>query len=522
MDRPSLDTTQQVGSVTTDRHILWDSTASWTSTGSEAEETLISSIDNTNELPRQSLLLQEYNRVAEKRGIRPILYSADEGDGDDLAEGDSHVGDRRNWFARTFGKPSAPTSRRSSRHKRSDSDPSDPTQSRPYSSKPDAVDTLKSQSLQTLVRICGKSFLYLPCEYATRSLMLPTCFRAAAQYLVLNGPKTRGIFRVSGSMRVVNELYDYYCINLGDDADIATTVRSPNLPFHIKAGAHDVASMFKRLLAGLPGGILGHLQLFGALVEIQKMDGHASNEVLESGKSDPAHIKAHLIALTIGSAPGPLRRELICCVFGLLSLIGHAAETQGTTQATPGSSLPHSELMGYAALGIIFGPLLMGNLLDSYSCGRMSSEASMPASPSSGPFFHSTPSPQSKPDKRRKSMASEKHALAALPSTLDKILLANDVAEMLITNWRTIVNKMKHMGIMRKDSMPQNPHQDRSAQPLSRSLRPSKSETFTDHDMSAMVNQSSQLHSSKLRKTRSASNTHNPDGAMSCKSFLIL
>lgn len=340
--------------------------------------------------------------------------------------------------------------------------------------------------------------------------------------LIIVGPKTRGIFRVSGSMRVVNELYNYYCISLGDDADIATTVRSPNLPFHIKAGAHDVASMFKRLLAGLPGGILGHLQLFGALVDIQKMDGHASNEVLESGKSGLAHIKAHLIALTIGSVPGHLRRELICCVFGLLSLIGHAAETQVTTQVTPGSSLPHSELMGYAALGIIFGPLLMGNLLDSYSCGRMSSEASVPASPSSGPFFHSTPSPQSKTDKRRKSMASEKHALPALPSALDKILLANDVAEMLITNWRTIVNEMKHMGIMKKDSMPQHPHQDRSAQPPSRSLRPSKSETFTDNDMSAMVNQSSQLYNSKLRRTRSASNTHNPDDAMSCKSFLVL
>lgn len=54
---------QQAGSFTTDRHNLWDSTASWTSTGSEAEETLTS---NTTELPRQSLLLQEYNRVAEK------------------------------------------------------------------------------------------------------------------------------------------------------------------------------------------------------------------------------------------------------------------------------------------------------------------------------------------------------------------------------------------------------------------------------------------------------------------------
>ncbi|CAK7220027.1 hypothetical protein SBRCBS47491_004050 [Sporothrix bragantina] len=510
-DGRSADTVQ-MNSFMPERRIFRGSATSWTSTGSEAEDPFASSFGNAIDQPRQSLLLQEYNGLAKKRGLRPIQYSGYDGDQDDSVENDSQAGDRRNWFARTFGKPSAPTSRRSSRHKRSDSDPTDPPQSGPYS-KSDVVDTLKSQSLQTLVRICGKSFLYLPSDYATRSLMLPTCFRAAAQYLVQNGPETRGIFRVSGSMRVVNELYDYYCINLDDDEDIAATVRSPNLPFHIKASVHDVASMFKRLLAGLPGGILGHLRLFEALVEIQKMDGHASNEVLESGKSDPTHIKARLIALAIGSAPSPLQRELMCSVFGLLSLIGYAAERADPAQATHRSSLPHSEMMGYTALGIIFGPLLMGDLLDSFSSENTTGEFLLPASPSAGPSFQGTSSPQSKTDKRRKSMASEKHALATLPSTLDKILLANDVAEMLISNWRAIVYEMKHMGVMRKESMLQYPQQ-RSAQPLSRSLRPSRSETFTDHDMGAMVQQASQLHSANLRKTRSASNTLNPSGTM--------
>ena len=277
--------------------------------------------------------------------------------------------------------------------------------------------------------------------------------------------------------------------------------------------------MFKRLLAGLPGGIIGNLRLFEALVEIRKMDGHASYEVFESRKSDPTHIKARLIALAIGSSPNLLHRELMCCVFGLLSLIGHAAETAGPAQATYGSSLPHSEMMGYAALGIIFGPLLMGNLLDSFSPDTAASEYSVPGSPSAGPSFQSTPSPQLKSDKRRKSMAPEKHKLAALPSTLDKILLANDVAEMLISGWRTIVHEMRHMGIMRTESMLQHPHQHRSSQPLprSRSLRPSKSETFTDHDVGAMVQQISQLHSSDLRQTRSASNTQIPSTTTSCE-----
>lgn len=314
-------------------------------------------------------------------------------------------------------------------------------------------------------------------------------------------------------MRVVNELYDYYCINLDDGEDIAATVRSPNLPFHIKAGVHDVGSMFKRLLAGLPGGILGHLRLFEAFVEIRKVEGQSSNEVLESGRTEPAQMRARLIALAIGSVPSPLERELICAVFGLLSLIGYAAETAEPSQSTQGSSLPHSEMMGYAALGIIFGPLLLGDLLDSYSPDG-SSDSFLPASPSAGPTFQSTPSPRSKADKKRKSMASDKLSMPTLPSTLDKILLANDIAEMMITNWRAIVYEMTHVGIMRKESTLQNPQQQRAAQPPPRSLRPSRSETFTDHNMGAMVQQASQLYSSHLRKTRSASNTQSPNGTI--------
>jgi hypothetical protein len=48
-------------------------------------------------------------------------------------------------------------------------------------------DRLKDKDLQELVRLCGSSLLYLPAEYATGSLVVPTCFRAAAQYLVQHG-----------------------------------------------------------------------------------------------------------------------------------------------------------------------------------------------------------------------------------------------------------------------------------------------------------------------------------------------
>ena|ERR1700728_461855 len=48
-------------------------------------------------------------------------------------------------------------------------------------------DTLKGKDLVELVRLCGASPLYLPAEYATTTLAVPTCFRATAQYLVQHG-----------------------------------------------------------------------------------------------------------------------------------------------------------------------------------------------------------------------------------------------------------------------------------------------------------------------------------------------
>lgn len=48
-------------------------------------------------------------------------------------------------------------------------------------------DTLKDKDIHELVRLCGASILYLPSEYATGSLSVPTCFRATAQFLAQYG-----------------------------------------------------------------------------------------------------------------------------------------------------------------------------------------------------------------------------------------------------------------------------------------------------------------------------------------------
>jgi len=91
--------------------------------------------------------------------------------------------EKPNWFKRNIlGRTSSAQSMKGDKqlkHRRSISDLSGRLKFK--------KDTLKDKSLQELVRLCGISLLYLPAEYTSRSLALPTCFRATAQYLVQYG-----------------------------------------------------------------------------------------------------------------------------------------------------------------------------------------------------------------------------------------------------------------------------------------------------------------------------------------------
>ncbi len=258
------------------------------------------------------------------------------------------------------------------------------------------------------------------------------------------------MFRIPGSVRIVNALYDYYCAE--HDADeISRTIRCPNLPLNIKAGVHDVASTFKRFLAGLPGGILGSLSLFDALIAIHsQLKGEP-----EYNRTKQSKLRARLIALAIGALKSQYRRELICAVFGLLSLIGRTAE-KTPREDEHGRPLPTNDLMGYNALGIVFGPLLVGDLINSYTMKL--------AHPNTGLVLLPLTPPKPKKE-RRKSKAAEEAGQGVL--RVDKILVANSIAEMLITHWREVVKHMKNLGTLRT-----NGDAERTW------LRPSASESF--------------------------------------------
>ncbi|KAL2135074.1 hypothetical protein VTI74DRAFT_9890 [Chaetomium olivicolor] len=423
------------------------SSATWTSSSGD-----LADLSENDDLEHRDEFVQEYNRVARKHGVRtltPEHYTP-------ALPGQSPLQQRRGWFSRTFLRQVSVTSDASSTKSE--------RRIKPKRSVSDLAlhlvngtrrDNLKDEDLQSLVRICGKSKLYLPSEYAPGSLVLPTCFRATAQHLIQHGPETRGVFRIPGSVRVVNALYSYYCADVDVD-EISSTTCCPNLPSHIKAGTHDVASTFKRLLSGLPGGILGSLSVFDALVAIQSQ----LNADIELTRTKQTKVRARLIALAIGTVKSHLRRDLICAVFGLLCLIGRTAE-KAPREDEQGRPLPTSDLMGYNALGIVFGPLLVGDLLNSYIMKI--------ANPNSGLVLFPVTPPNVRKE-RRKSRAPEGTRPPGL--SVDKIHVANSITEMLISHWREVVRQMRSLGVMK----PGTPDQCSGRRA---GLRPSTSGSFS-------------------------------------------
>ncbi|KAF8854713.1 hypothetical protein BDZ45DRAFT_596643 [Acephala macrosclerotiorum] len=322
-------------------------------------------------------------------------------------------------------------------------------------------DKLKDMDLQALVRLCGLSLLYLPTEYAAGSLAVPTCFRATAQFLIQHAPSTRGVFRIPGSQNAVAALYNHYCSMDEEGQVIAGTVRCPTLPDHIRCDTHDVASAFKKFIAGVPGGILGSLALFNTFISIQtQLHGYA-----ELTRTKQSKVRARLIALAVATLRSQYRREFICAVFGLLSMVGRAAET-APREDERGRPLPTSDLMGYSPLGIVFGPLLVGDLLEDYTVRLVN--------PHGGLILLPISPPKSRKERSKKANKSGDEG-TTFNNHVDKIKVANSITEMVITHWRDVVRHMKNLSALKVVAGTQSLAFRSTNPPL---LRPSASETF--------------------------------------------
>ncbi|KAG9252881.1 uncharacterized protein F5Z01DRAFT_624792 [Emericellopsis atlantica] len=403
------------------------SSHTWTTSSGE-----LGFLSDTDELNDRTWFIEEYNRLAKKHNVR-LLVVSDFGRHTFV----SVSSEKRSWLSRLLRStsthaastpPLAPIiNDQALRRRRSVSGFAQSLVGGSYPST-------QELDLQAMVRISGKSVLYLPQDYTPGSLVLPTCIRATAQHLAQN-PATGGMFRIPGSTKAVNALFEYYCRTEKGAEGVSGTVRCPTLPSHFATSVHDVASTFKRLLAVLPGGLMGSLSLFDALVATHSQLAGKQ----ESPRTKQTKVRARMIALAIGTVESQFRRGLICAVLGLLSLVGRTAE-EAPTEDDNGRPLPTSDLMGYNALGIIFGPLLLGDLLSQYKMNV--------ATPASGLLLLPiSPTKLQKAQKvRRKPFAGPRKEAPKTP-VVDKIHIANDIAEMLISNWREIVRQMKAMGV---------------------------------------------------------------------------
>ncbi|KAL5612904.1 uncharacterized protein BROUX77_003060 [Berkeleyomyces rouxiae] len=264
--------------------------------------------------------------------------------------------------------------------------------------------------LDAMIRISGVSMLSLPYPFLSRPVMLPACLHETGVYLLENHMGVAGLFRVPGSYRIVNELYEYYLYAHHGGHDISETIRCQGLPSHIKTGPHDVASAFKRFLNAIPGGILGSMALFEALEEVTYQ--HTKSSLPEE---EQTKITANLIALAIGAVNYQPRRELICGVFGLLALMATVAKKS----VAMGNG---DEQLGAHGLGIVFGPLLTGG-----SPSTDMSGASSGGDSSSGPGGNQP-------------VALD---LEATKRLVEQAKNANDIARLLISLWKDIVPELK-------------------------------------------------------------------------------
>lgn len=263
-----------------------------------------------------------------------------------------------------------------------------------------------------------------------------------------------------GSQNVVAALYNHYGSMDEDGQVVSGTVRCPTLPDHIRCDVHDVASAFKKFLSGLPGGITGSLHLFSVFISIQTQ----LRSDPELTRTKQSKVRARLIALSIATLRSQYRRELICAVFGLLSMIGRAAEI-APREDDRGRPLPTADLMGYGPLGIVFGPLLLGDLLEDYTM-RI-------ANPQGGLVLLPISLPKSRKEKHKKSRTGDEGT--AFNTHVDKIKVANSITEMLITHWRDVVRHMRNLSALKVVVTTKSVAVRGPRQPM---LRPSASESF--------------------------------------------
>ncbi|KOC13529.1 hypothetical protein AFLA70_347g001290 [Aspergillus flavus AF70] len=246
-----------------------------------------------------------------------------------------------------------------------------------FSSRSCELSALKGRSLENLARLGGHSFLSFPVEFAPAILRLPTCFVATISYLRCFGLSTPEVFCNAGNLKTAARIYNHFARqvlsaeNVHDRIEV--TVRRGEMPVDlIRILGHDtscecssqvlsVGWVFKALLAGLPGGILGSARLYRILVSIcygRIAESNERNGGCSGSLSPPGHTKMQAIGLAVLALTTPMQLNLICAFFGLCAMLLYETERASEVDELGGDVGRSGLMLSVERLGHVLGPLL--------------------------------------------------------------------------------------------------------------------------------------------------------------------
>lgn len=154
-----------------------------------------------------------------------------------------------------------------------------------------------------------------------------------------------------------------------------------------------------------------------------------------------------MTALAVSSVASDYRLHLIQAVLGLVSYLGHEAEKlQGETASADEDRAP-SELMNYRSLGVVLGPLLLGNLTDSAVHGGCeghgrASRASLEVDSAKKFRKH-----------KRKHSDMKLDQSATLAAFVDRANRTADLLQQLLLMWPDVVKQLRDINSTASSSM---------------------------------------------------------------------
>ena len=161
----------------------------------------------------------------------------------------------------------------------------------------------------------------------------------------------------------------------------------------------------------------------------------------ELSSSENTLLRAKLIALAVLSVTSTYRVYLIQAVLGLAAYFGseaERAEAEGAAIDDQGQrNQPKSELMGYQSLGVVLGPLLLGDLTDKVDVSKCESQEAAPRT--------STDSMKKSKKQKRNSAQNKLEKDATLSAHVDRANLTASIMQLLLLIWKDVVSQFREI-----------------------------------------------------------------------------